>query len=79
MNNPYFIVERVGEDTEVSYNKYPEFQVWEEGKMAGMKEVAEWVNAHLHDSEDRSYTYCFGGGTWRDKLRAWGIYDKGEG
>jgi len=30
-NNPYFIVERVGMDTETSYNKYPEFQIYEDG------------------------------------------------
>ena len=43
MNNPYFIVDKVGMDTETSYNKYPEFQAWEEGKQAGIKEVVEWI------------------------------------
>ena len=32
--NPYFIVERVGMDTETSYNKYPEFEVFEEARRA---------------------------------------------
>lgn len=43
MKNPYFIVERVGMDTETSYNKYPEFQVWEEGKQATIKEMVEFI------------------------------------
>ena len=32
--NPYFIVERVGMDTETSYNQYPEFEVFEEARRA---------------------------------------------
>ena len=46
MNNPYFIVERVGMDTYTCYNKYPEFQAWEEGKQSGIKELLEWIETN---------------------------------
>uniref|UniRef100_A0A6M3JK63 Uncharacterized protein n=1 Tax=viral metagenome TaxID=1070528 RepID=A0A6M3JK63_9ZZZZ len=86
MNNPYFIVEKVGMDTEASYNKYPEFQVWEEGKQAGINEVVEWGNGDCpHDIQELSQsglcTYkrdmpevrreC--PLCWQSKLKEWGI------
>ncbi len=35
--NPYYL-----KDTEDNYyNKYPEFQIWEDGKKAGIREVVK--------------------------------------
>ena len=39
---------------------------------AGIKEVVDFVNSHLHDSPSCSYTYCFSKRAWQAKLKEWG-------
>ena len=84
MNNPYFIVERVGMDTETSYNKYPEFQAWEEGKQAGIKEVVEFINNLIIgidgcrfeerlDGDKGCIVLDMNENQWQSKLKSWGI------
>ncbi len=38
--NPYYLKDIDGE----YYNKYPEFQIWENAYKAGMKKVVAWIN-----------------------------------
>lgn len=46
-DNPYFIVEKVGMDTESSYNKYPEFQVYEDGKQSQLSHTIKEIKDRL--------------------------------
>ena len=61
MNNPYYLKDTQGD----YYNQYPEFQVWEEGRLAGIKEVVEWINIHREDIDAVD--------EWKAKLKEWGI------
>jgi len=42
-----------------SDNKYPEFQIWEEGRQTGIKEVADWITeqAGYHNCVHHGNTY----------------------
>jgi len=42
-------------------------------RQKGRKEVADYVNKHLHESPACSYKYCFSSKAWQAKLKDWGI------
>ena len=68
MNNPYYLKDTEGD----YYNKYPEFQAWEEGKQAGIKEIVEWIegNKGFYEGDDAFTILDF---QWQSKLKEWGI------
>ncbi len=39
--NPYYLRDSEGN----YYNQYPEFQIWEAGRQAGIQEAVEWLNS----------------------------------
>ncbi len=70
--NPYYRKEIDGG----FYNKYPEFQIWEDGKRAGIKEVVEWIKAN--NKREGSPPYCFSAvwfdyDKWQAFLKEWGV------
>ncbi len=71
MNNPYYLKDTRGD----YYNKYPEFQIWEEGRLAGIKEVVGEVEmAHgIELNDDKCNVLTITKTWWQSKLRDWGI------
>ncbi len=73
--NPYYLKDLDGG----FYNKYPEFQVWEDGYKAGIKEAMAWGNDYCTGHSAIGYS---GGNNrlrrecprcWQSKLKEWGI------
>ena len=72
MNNPYYLKDSSGD----YYNQYPEFQTWEEGKQAGIKEVVEWIMQPDNIVEVVGVctkTYWLNDESLQPKLKEWGI------
>ncbi len=62
MNNPYYLKDTDG-------FQYPEFQIWEEGRQVGIKEVVEWIT---HYNDDITLSEMRGLDCWNEKLKEWG-------
>ena len=62
--NPYYL--RDGEGN--YYNQYPEFQIWEAGRQAGIKEVVDFVDTYKLYAGNISIP----GKAWQAKPKEWG-------
>ena len=64
--NPYYL-----RDTDGGYyNKYPEFEVYEEGRRAGIKTVVDWIETKGTNTSDGTI-YSFWNMTLQAKLKEW--------
>ncbi len=52
---------------------YDQTTAFVRGRKAGIKEVVDWVNKHLHESPECSYKYCFGRRVWQAFLKENGV------